>query len=107
MSEVIGDTLTKETTNLFNFNDLGNEKQYAVIFHNDDVTPFEFVIIALVVIFNKNEKDAVDLTMNIHMSGKGVVGTYSLDEAYQRVDALDLFKKEAGYDLLVTVEEVE
>lgn len=85
----------------------GYGKQYAVILHNDDKTPFQFVIYALIEIFGKTVEEASNLALKIHNSTKGTVGIYDKDTAYDKVDELDKLKKEFRYPLLATVEEVE
>ena len=56
---------------------------WKVLFHNDDVTPMQFVTQVLIEIFNKTEDQAVNLCKSIHEKGKGVVGVYPYDIAEQ------------------------
>jgi len=59
--------------------------KYKVIFIDDDITTFSFVIDILVSYFNKNEDDAYELTMQTHLTGSCVAGIYSKDTAETKV----------------------
>lgn len=48
---------------------------------NDDFTPMDFVIELLMSLFNKNPDEAQQLTMEIHLKGSAIVGTYTKDIA--------------------------
>jgi len=80
---------------------------YNVIFWNDDVTPMDCVVDCLVTAFDKDPLTALSLTFQIDSTDKGIVGTYSLDEAYERVDRAEAICAEYSAPLLITVEEVE
>lgn len=54
---------------------------YAVVFHNDDFTPMDFVIYLLIGIFHHEQERAESLTMEVHHKGKAIVGTYRRDIA--------------------------
>ena len=56
-------------------------KKYKVIFHNDDYTPFEFVIFILIDYFSKDESEAFQIAKNIHNDGKGIAGVFTKDIA--------------------------
>ena len=80
-------------------------KFYAVVFHNDDYTPVDFVVQVLVELFNKTLNEACDLTMHIHRHGKGVAGIYTYEIANQK--CMETLKVAQIYQhpLRVTVEE--
>ena len=59
-------------------------KQWAVVIHNDDVTPMDFVIELLNYVFNLSLEDATKLTFRIHTEGKGVAGVYPYEIAEQK-----------------------
>ena len=50
-------------------------ENWKVIFHNDDVTTFEFVIGALMRFFGHEGRKALELTYEIHRSGCAVVAS--------------------------------
>ena len=81
--------------------------RYGVFLWNDDITPFDFVIMVLMEVFDKPVGEAIQLTMDIHNSDKGLVSLYTdMDIAYDKVDEVDKLKSEFGFSLLVTVEEM-
>ena len=70
---------------------------WKVIFHNDDVTPMQFVTQILIEIFNKTEDQAVNLCKTIHEKGKGVVAEGKLqDRKYFIADRI-LAKHDENY----------
>ncbi len=80
-------------------------KLYHVIFHNDDITTMDFVVMVLKVVFFKNDKDAESLMMTVHKRGKACVGTYPQDIALSKRDKATHMAKEAGFPLHITCEE--
>lgn len=86
--------------------DIEYEKKYAVVLYNDDITPVEFVLIILISVFQKSPQGAIELIDEIQDNGQGIAGIYGMDEAYEKLDALDRIKAELNISLLATVEEV-
>lgn len=80
---------------------------YKVVFHNDDYTPFEFVIFLLVNIFHKNNSEASSLVMQIHEYGKGIAGIYNHEIAKQKQEESLHLSREEQYPLHITLEEME
>ena len=81
-------------------------KNYNVIMWNDDVTPMEVVISVLENIFQKDFATAVVITLSIHLSDKGIVGAYPMEQAFKLVETAENYLKRIGQDTLVmTVEE--
>lgn len=81
------------------------DKNYKVILYNDNVTPFEYVILVFMFVFKKNAAEAFEITQNIHHTGSGVAGIYKKEEAYEKIDQIDALNKEFHYELHATVEE--
>lgn len=80
-------------------------KKYKVIVCNDDVTPMEFVISMLVIVFKYNQEDAHNLTMSVHIQGSAIVGVYTYEIAEQKaLDGVNLARAN-GWPLLIKVEE--
>jgi ATP-dependent Clp protease adaptor protein ClpS len=78
--------------------------RYKVVVCNDDVTPVEFVVSMLIMIFKHNEKSALELTLLVHKSGSAVAGTFSYEVAEQKsIDATNLARA-SGYPLIIKVE---
>lgn len=79
--------------------------KYNVIMLNDDLTPVEWVIGVLKEIFKHSDKDAEALTMNIHVEGSAVVGTYKYEIAEQKSAEAISASRNHGFPLQVKVEE--
>jgi ATP-dependent Clp protease adaptor protein ClpS len=85
-------------------NDFINPKMYKVVFLNDDVTTFDFVIYLLEFLFNKTKSEAIELTLKIHNEGKGVAGIFYKEIAEQkRIQSIYLARKN-GFPLNVELE---
>src|SRR5580658_9880255 len=61
-------------------------KLYKVIFHNDDYTTMEFVIMVLVQFFQKSETEATYIMLTVHRKGSAVAGVYTRDIAESKVE---------------------
>jgi|SRR6185436_18135568 len=83
---------------------LQRPKLYKVLLHNDDFTTMEFVVAILISIFHKSETDATAIMLNIHRTGMGVAGVYSLEIAEAKVSETMAAAEEAEYPLLCTLE---
>jgi ATP-dependent Clp protease adaptor protein ClpS len=79
-------------------------RRYKVIFHNDDYTTMEFVVIALMQFFHKSETEATYIMLTIHKKGSGVAGVYTKDVAETKCQKVTEFARDHGMPLLVTAE---
>lgn len=79
-------------------------QRYKVVIHNDDYTPFDFVIKVLMTLFGKSEDQAVQLAVEVHKQGKGICGVYVKDIAELKQDKVASLAKEESHPLLCTVE---
>ena len=77
---------------------------YKVIFHNDDYTTQEFVVLVLLKFFHKTESEATHLMLTIHHKGSAIAGVYSRDVAETKVTQVTELAREYGYPLLLTME---
>jgi len=77
-----------------------------VLYWNDDVTTFEFVINSLVEIFSYTPEDATQKAIEVDRRGQAVVGVYikSIAEAKQ-TEAIRQ-AREQGFPLQVTLEPI-
>ena len=82
-------------------------KKYAVIFHNDDYTPKDFVVWALIAFFHKTEEVANSITLEVHKKGTGVAGVYDYQIAEQKIADVAESAKEHNYPLQVTGEQLQ
>jgi ATP-dependent Clp protease adaptor protein ClpS len=81
-------------------------KHYNVIMHNDDFTTMEFVVDALVNIFNKKIEEANKIMIDVHKKGKGIAGVYPYDIAVSKATTAMALAKEEGFPFKLSVEEV-
>lgn len=95
-------TVTKEKINL----DIDLGKTYSLVMHNDDTTPFDFVIYVLVEVVFKTPTEAIQIAMYIHENGKKKVLQGQKEQLEQKRDKCIAFATEMGFsDFKVTVEE--
>ncbi len=81
-----------------------NPKKYNVIFHNDDYTPMEFVIAILSDVFNKDEAEAIRITLEVHEKGKAIVDQYSKEIAKTKKMLVDQIADKYEHPLKCTIE---
>jgi ATP-dependent Clp protease adaptor protein ClpS len=79
-------------------------RRFKVLFHNDDYTTMEFVILVLMKFFFKTQTEAAQIMLSVHHKGHGVAGIYPRDIAETKVHKVMDFAKENGMPLLVTAE---
>jgi ATP-dependent Clp protease adaptor protein ClpS len=77
---------------------------YKVLFHNDDYTPMEFVVLMLMQVFDRSEVDATQIMLHVHNNGIGVAGLYPFSVAETKVSEVMAAAEKAQYPLLVTME---
>jgi ATP-dependent Clp protease adaptor protein ClpS len=83
---------------------IGEPKQYYVIMHNDDKTPFDFVIDVLMDLFNHDKDTSADLAHKIHTDEKAIVGMYNLEIAEQKIEETVKASRASNFPLTVTLE---
>ena len=81
--------------------------KYNVVLLNDDATPMDFVVQLLVTIFNKTNKIANDITLEVHEKGRAVAGTYMFEVSEQKCAEVLSGAKLSGFPLAATVEQAE
>lgn len=79
--------------------------RFNVVFYNDDSTTVEFVVLVLMSIFHKSFESATALTMQIHQTGRGIAGTYSLEIASQKRDETIAAARANAFPLRCEIEE--
>jgi len=79
-------------------------RRYKVIFHNDDYTTMEFVILVLLRFFHKSEAEATHIMLTVHHKGSAVAGVYTRDIAETKVSQVTDYAREHGMPLLLTTE---
>jgi ATP-dependent Clp protease adaptor protein ClpS len=79
-------------------------RRFKVLFHNDDYTTMEFVVLVLMKFFHKTETEATHIMLSVHHRGHGVAGVYTKDVAETKVSQVQDFARENGMPLRLTVE---
>jgi ATP-dependent Clp protease adaptor protein ClpS len=79
-------------------------KKYKVVFHNDDYTPMDFVILILMQIFKKSFNQAREIMLTVHEKDKGIAGIYPKEIAATKSKRANKIARESGYPLLSTIE---
>jgi ATP-dependent Clp protease adaptor protein ClpS len=79
-------------------------RRYKVVFHNDDYTTMEFVVLVLMRFFHRTETEATHIMLSVHHRGHGVAGVYTKDIAETKVAQVTDFAKENGMPLRLTAE---
>ena len=80
--------------------------KFAVILHNDDYTPMEFVVFVLQEIFHHPSDRAEMIMLSVHKEGMGVAGIFRLEIAETKAYETAELAKENQYPLKITIEEV-
>lgn len=80
------------------------EPPYRVLIHNDDVTPFEFVVAILRAVFYLSGRDALAVTARAHYTGLAYVVTLPYEDAKYRVGKAHGMAHAAGYPLTFSIE---
>ena len=83
------------------------ESLWKVIIHNDEVTPYDFVIIVLIRFFKLSPPDAETITWAAHNKGAALVQILPLKEAEKRVGQAHFAASLEGFPLTFTIEPEE
>ena len=79
---------------------------FAVVLHNDDFTPMEFVVYVLQEVFHHPFERAEQIMLSVHKEGMGIAGIYRLEIAEQKAYDTAELAKENQYPLKITIEEI-
>lgn len=77
---------------------------FKVIFNNDEATPMEFVKELLKMVFHHDDERAMNLTMEIHNSGRGIAGVYTFEIAEQKHNEAVYISRSNGHNLNINIE---
>lgn len=75
-----------------------------VLVHNDDFTPYDYVIMVLQTVFHLPRPEAEHVTYQAHTTGLAHVITLPVEEAKYRVGKAHSMARMAGYPLTFTIE---
>lgn len=93
-----------EQTKLLTRRRLKRPPLYRVVFHNDDYTTRDFVVMALMRYFHKSHAEASTLMLHIHTKGKGIAGLYPHDIARTKKSQVESLARQYDMPLKLTVE---
>ena len=77
---------------------------YRVIFHNDDYTTREFVVMVLQRFFYKSYEESMRLMLLIHHTGKGIGGVFPHDIALSKVHQVETLATQFEMPLRLSIE---
>lgn len=77
---------------------------FGLILHNDDFTPFDFVIKILTEVCGLGEEKAFAVTKDVHVKGSGCAGIYTRDIAETKQILIMEAAQQEGHPLQATVE---
>ena len=80
------------------------EPLYRVIIHNDDVTPMDFVVQILKMIFYLSNSKAAEIMLTAHYYGTAYVQTLPKSEAERRINKAHFAAGLEGYPLHFSLE---
>jgi ATP-dependent Clp protease adaptor protein ClpS len=83
------------------------EPLFTVFIHNDDVTPYEYVILVLLTVFKLSHEMAEHITWVAHTTGIAHVVTRPRPEAERLVNKAHAAARADGYPLTFTLEPEE
>jgi ATP-dependent Clp protease adaptor protein ClpS len=84
---------------------LEEPRMYKVLLHNDDYTSMDFVVEILTSIFHKSYKQAEQVMLHIHETGKAICGVYTFEIAQTKAQQVKQKAKQNEFPLLATIEE--
>jgi ATP-dependent Clp protease adaptor protein ClpS len=79
-------------------------RMWRVVFHNDDYTTMEFVVMVLMKHFQKSLAEATQVMLQVHHKGSGIAGVYTRDEAETKVSVVIEEAESSGMPLKLTAE---
>jgi ATP-dependent Clp protease adaptor protein ClpS len=77
---------------------------YKVIFHNDDYTTRDFVVLVLMRFFHKSQAEASTIMLHVHTRGRGVAGIYPHDIAATKIAQVEQLASQHQMPLRLTME---
>lgn len=84
---------------------VGDDGRYKVIAHDDPITTMEFVVWAMVRIFQKPLVFAEAIMWQVHTEGQSVVDVLPKAEAERRVNQTIVAARMEGYPFQLTIEQ--
>ena len=99
-----GQTRRDEKSEVLTRRRLKRPPLYRVIFHNDDYTTRDFVVMALMRFFHLTHSESTTLMLQVNTQGKGIAGLYPYDIAMTKRAQVESMAREYEMPLKLTVE---
>lgn len=80
---------------------------YKVLLLNDDMTPMEFIVELLIIVFHKTREEAMQIAVDMHQKGQAPCGIYSLEIAETKSSELIDCARRERHPLQCRIEKVE
>jgi ATP-dependent Clp protease adaptor protein ClpS len=80
-----------------------SEGDLDVVFHNDDSTTMEFVVQVLAKCFDVTEPRAMGLMLDVHRKGERTIGTFTAEDARERVADARVMAEHASMPLRISL----
>ena len=77
---------------------------FKVLLHNDDYTTMDFVVQVLQTVFNMELNQAIQVMLNVHLTGIGIAGVFTYEVAEMKVAKTTAMAREQEFPLLCTME---
>tara|TARA_B110000495_G_scaffold200813_1_gene216821 strand:- start:266 stop:580 length:315 start_codon:yes stop_codon:yes gene_type:complete len=104
MSEIEVEAIIEKDTETVQ--DIKEPEKYQVIFVNDNFTPMDFVVEALMAIFHHTKAASEKIMIDIHEKGKGIAGVFFYEIAEQKALETTHLARSKGHPLNVEIETV-
>ncbi len=79
-------------------------RMFKVVYINDDITPMDFVIDTLIVIFGHSASAATEICTMVHEKGSAVVATLPLEIAEQKKVETIVLARNNGFPLAIQLQ---
>lgn len=99
-------TRRDEDTQILTKKRLKRPPMYQVLFHNDDYTTREFVVMVLTRFFHLSHAAASTVMLKVHTGGHGVAGVYPRDIAATKIAQVEQLAAAEQMPLRLTMEPV-
>lgn len=93
-----------EKTEVLTRRRLKRPPMYRVVFHNDDYTTRDFVVMVLMRYFHKSHAEASSIMLHVHTRGRGIAGIYPYDAAASKVAQVERLARQHEMPLRLTIE---
>lgn len=77
---------------------------YRVVFHNDDYTTRDFVVMVLMRYFHKSHAEASSIMLHVHTKGRGIAGLYPRDIASTKIKQVEHIARDHEMPLRLSME---